>query len=96
MQLNDGVTLGLDFASVFFCGVGASESEPSSESESESEELSADELLAWATGPFPFSSVSLEHTGKSPQTYTYKSIQRPQHAYEYIIVLPVYSAQYLH
>lgn len=39
-----------------------SESESSSESVSEPEELSGDELLAWATGPFPFSSESLKHS----------------------------------
>ena len=62
------VTLGLDFTSFFFfvcCVFGASESESSSESDSEPEELSADELLVWATGPFPFSSESLKQNRRT-------------------------------
>lgn len=50
------VTLGLAFSSVFFLGAG--------ESDSESEELSEDELLAWPTGPLPFSSESLKKKTK--------------------------------
>lgn len=50
------VTLGFAFSSVFFLGVG--------ESDSESEELSEDELLAWPTGPLPFSSESLKKKTK--------------------------------
>lgn len=56
-------TLGLDFTLFFFCAV--SESESSSESISELEEVSDGELLAWATGPLPFSSESLKHTRKA-------------------------------
>lgn len=37
-----------------------SESESSSESVSELEEISDEELLAWLTGPLPFSSEALE------------------------------------
>lgn len=60
---NHTLTFGLDLASLFFffCAVMLSESESSSESVSEPEELSADELLDWATGPLPFSSESLKH-----------------------------------
>lgn len=54
------VTLGLAFSSVFFLGAGESDSEP----DSESEELSEDELLAWPTGPLPFSSESLKKKTK--------------------------------
>lgn len=89
---NRNVTFGLDLTWLFFffCTVGESESESSSESVSEPEELSAEELLAWATGPLPFSSESLKHMKQHKRASDIRSMQAVEYMSETTVlhVLP--------